>query len=208
MSIRRFTIIALWLLSTALATAATDDHVQLVKHPLYPDLLFPQVRLETSAGIITVELDRRRAPLTVNNFLRYVTSGRYDGTIFHRVVDGFVVQGGGYKPDFQEIKNFPPIINESGNGLKNRARSIAMARFDHPHSATSQFYFNLDDNTSLDPARRHWGYTVFGRVTTGWKVVQTIAAVKTDYNETLDAEDVPVQAVVLKKASLVSDQAQ
>jgi len=185
-----------------MVATAGDEHVQLIQHPVLPDLLFPVIKLETSAGDISVELDRRRAPVTVNNFLRYVTSGRYDGTVFHRVVAGFVVQGGGYKPGFGEIKLFPPIVNESGNGLKNSLRSIAMARFDDPHSASSQFYFNLDDNTSLDPGR-HWGYTVFGRVTAGWKTVEAIALVETDYNEKLDAEDVPVKAVLLKKASVV-----
>lgn len=170
--------------------------------PVYPDETYPTVVLETSAGEITVELDRRKAPVTVNNFLRYVESGRYDGTQFHRVVADFAVQGGGYMPDGTPIETEGAIMNESGNGLGNNERTIAMARLDDPHSASSQFYFNLADNDSLNPNRKSWGYTVFGTVIDGWDVVQAIAQVDTGYSDQLDTVDVPVTPVVLRKATL------
>jgi peptidyl-prolyl cis-trans isomerase A (cyclophilin A) len=174
-----------------------------VDEKVYPDQLFPRVKLVTSLGEIIIELDRRRAPVTVNNFLRYVRDKRYEGTVFHRVMPDFVVQGGGYRPDFSSIDTYPPIFNESGNGLTNTPRSVAMARHDDPNSATSQFYFNLSENDSLDPQRRHWGYTVFGTVAEGWEVVEAIAAVETGFAELLNATDVPVEAVILSKVELL-----
>jgi len=167
-----------------------------------PDNLFPTVLLKTSMGDVVVELNRRRAPVTANNFLRYVLAGAYDDTIFHRVMPGFVVQGGGYTEAIEERELFAPIINESGNGLRNLARTVAMARYDDPHSATSQFYFNLADNESLDPNARSWGYAVFGEVISGWEVVTAIAAVQTGYNERLDAEDVPLVPVRVLSATV------
>ena len=168
-----------------------------------PDNLFPSIRLETSMGDIVVELNRMRAPVTANNFLRYVTAGLYDNTIFHRVMPGFVVQGGGYTPEFEERDLYAPIINESGNGLRNLPMTVAMARFDDPHSATSQFYFNLAANSSLDPNPRSWGYAVFGQVISGQDVIEAIAGVETGYNENLDAGDVPLQTVLLKSATVL-----
>ena len=168
-----------------------------------PDNLFPSVRLETSMGEIVVELDRRRAPVTVNNFLRYVTEGRYDGTIFHRVMPGFVVQGGGYTETIEERDPHPPIINESGNGLMNMPMTVAMARYDDPHSATNQFYFNLAANASLDPSPRSWGYAVFGQVVSGQEVVEAIAAVATGYHEPLDAENVPLAPIKILSATVL-----
>lgn len=162
--------------------------------------MFPSVRIETTKGDFVIELDRRRAPVTSNNFLRYVLDGHYDATIFHRVVSGFVVQGGGYTENFEERELLPPIINESGNGLKNLPMTVAMARFDDPHSATSQFFINLAANSSLDPGPRNWGYAVFGEVVSGQDVVAAIAAVATGYHERLDAEDVPQSPVLIKKA--------
>jgi len=167
------------------------------------DNLFPTVRLETTMGDIVVELDRKRAPVTVNNFLRYVVAKRYDNTIFHRVMPGFVVQGGGYTESIEERELYPPIFNESGNGLKNMPMTIAMARYDDPHSATNQFYFNLAANSSLDPSSRNWGYAVFGLVVSGQDVVEAIAAVKTGYHEPLDAEDVPLVPVKILSATVV-----
>lgn len=167
-----------------------------------PENTFPMVKIETSMGDIVVELDRMRAPATSNNFLRYVLEGEYDGTIFHRVMPGFVVQGGGYTKDIEEKTEHAEIFNESGNGLKNVIGSIAMARFDDPHSATRQFYFNMNDNTSLDPSSKNWGYAVFGTVVSGMEVLEAIAAVKTGYSEALDAEDVPLVPVILVKASV------
>ena len=174
-----------------------------VETTVYPDEYFPQVRISTSEGDFLVELDRRRAPITVNNFLRYVDSGAYRGTMFHRVIDGFVVQGGGYAPDGKEIDTLGDILNESGNGLANNQRTIAMARHDDPHTATSQFYFNLADNESLNPNRKNWGYTVFGRVTEGWEVVEKIGAVETDFSEVMGSTDVPVAPVTVTDVTLV-----
>lgn len=168
-----------------------------------PGNLFPTVRLETSVGDIQVELDRRRAPVTVNNFLRYVTAGSYDGTIFHRVMPGFVVQGGGYTETIEERETFAPIFNESGNGLKNLPMTIAMARYDDPHTATNQFYFNLAANGSLDPGPRNWGYAVFGQVVSGQDVVAAVAAVETGYHAGLDAENVPLVPVKILSAKVV-----
>lgn len=169
-----------------------------------PDNMFPSVRVETTMGEFVIELNRMRAPGTSNNFLRYVLGGHYDGTIFHRVMSGFVVQGGGYTEDFEERELFAPIINESGNGLKNLPMTVAMARFDDPHSATDQFYINLAANSSLDPGDRNWGYAVFGAVISGQEVIQAIAGVATGYSEPLDAENVPQLPVVITRASVVA----
>lgn len=167
-----------------------------------PDNLFPQVKLETSMGVIIVELDRVRAPITVDNFLTYVVSGEYDNTIFHRVMPEFIVQGGGYNKDFELKKINGNIINESGNGLKNEIGTIAMAKENRPHTANRQFFFNVADNSSLDPGRR-WGYAVFGAVIEGQEVIDAMALVKTDYNDEMSWEDVPVEPVILLKASLL-----
>ncbi len=164
--------------------------------------MFPVVELLTSKGTIVVELNRNRAPATVNNFLKYALEGHYDNTIFHRVIAQFVVQGGGYTPSMEERAVRSPIINESGNGLRNNTGTIAMARFNDPHSATSQFFFNLNDNASLDPNSRNWGYAVFGDVIEGRDVLQAISEVVTGYSEGLDAPDVPVEAVLLEKVIL------
>jgi len=170
---------------------------------MIPDNLFPSVKLETSMGVVVVELNRMRAPASVNNFLRYVLEGEYDGTIFHRVMPEFVVQGGGYTREFEEKTMHAPVCNESGNGLQNVTGTIAMARYKDPHSATRQFYFNMSDNASLDPNSRSWGYTVFGEVISGMDVLEAIAAVPTGYSEGLDAEDVPLEPVVLIHATVV-----
>lgn len=172
---------------------------------MIPDNMFPSIKMETSMGDFVVELNRMRAPASVNSFLRYVLEGEYDGTIFHRVMAGFVVQGGGYTADIEEKTLHAPVCNESGNGLKNIIGSIAMARYADPHSATRQFYFNMNDNTSLDPNPRSWGYTVFGEVISGMEVLEAIAAVETAYSEDLDAEDVPVETVLLIRASVQKD---
>ncbi len=169
---------------------------------MIPDNMFPTIKLETSMGDIEVELNRMRAPVTVNNFLRYVLEGEYDGTIFHRVMFGFVVQGGGYTKDIEEKTMHENVLNESGNGLQNITGSIAMARYEDPHSATRQFYFNMSDNSSLDPGSRNWGYTVFGEVVSGMEVLEAIADVETGYSEDLDAEDVPVTPVLLIRATV------
>jgi len=168
-----------------------------------PENMFPSVRLETSMGDIVIELNRLRAPVTSNNFLRYVIDKQYDNTIFHRVMPDFVVQGGGYNENIDERDEYPPIINESGNGLKNLPMTVAMARFDDPHSATSQFYFNLSGNSSLDPNSKSWGYAVFANVVSGQDVITAISQVETGYNENLDASDVPLMPVKLISATVL-----
>lgn len=195
-------IATLLLLLIAPAAAVCAEFACQVDDPVYPDALFPVVVFETSEGTFEVELNRRRAPVTVNNFLRYVKDRAYDNTLFHRVIDQFVVQGGGYHRDLSEVEELGAIVNESGNGLANEARTIAMARLDDPHSAGSQFYFNMIDNESLNPGRRNWGYTVFGLVIEGWEVLETIAAVPTGFSDDLGATDVPVAQVVLRSVRL------
>jgi len=167
-----------------------------------PTNIYPKVKLETSMGIIVVELDRIKAPVTVDNFLTYVVAGEYDNTIFHRIVENFIVQGGGYDADYTLKETNEDIINESGNGLKNELGSIAMAKESKPHTANRQFFFNINDNTSLDPGRR-WGYAVFGMIIQGDEVLEAIAKVKTDYNESLGWENVPLAPIMLIKATLL-----
>lgn len=167
-----------------------------------PTNIYPKVKLETSKGIIIVELDRVKAPITVDNFLSYVVTGEYNNTIFHRIVEDFIVQGGGYDADFIPKKSNADIVNESGNGLKNETGTIAMAKENRPHTANRQFFFNINDNTNLDPGRR-WGYTVFGAIVEGDDVLEAVAAVKTDYNESLGWENVPLEPVMLIKATLL-----
>ena len=189
--------VSLLALLFSLASQAAPD---CFPEDVLPENMFPSVRIETTLGDFVIELNRMRAPVTSNNFLRYVVGGYYDGTMFHRVMPGFVVQGGGYTRDFAERELFPAIINESGNGLKNLPMSVAMARFDDPHSATNQFYINLGANTSLDPGDRNWGYTVFGTVISGQEVIEAIAAVETGYSEQLDAENVPLVPIFINRA--------
>ncbi|MEM0909783.1 MAG: peptidylprolyl isomerase [Pseudomonadota bacterium] len=167
-----------------------------------PDNYYPKVKFATSMGDITVELDRKRAPITVNNFLRYTKLGQYDNTVFHRVVFDYIVQGGGYSPEFEEKTEFSPIFNESGNGLKNNMYTIAMARMDDPHSAKRQFFFNAKDNDNLNPGKT-WGYTVFGLVVEGQSVIDEMAIVDTDYNIEARFYDVPVNPIVLEKVTIL-----
>lgn len=169
---------------------------------MQPDNLFPRVKLITSEGDIEIELDRSRAPLTVNNFLSYVKRNAYNNTIFHRLIPDFVLQGGGYTPDFKDIPTLPAVFNESGNGLKNQFGTVAMARLNDPHSATSQFYINLRDNPSLDPGSR-WGYTVFGEVRAGFEVLERIQQRATGLSEQTGWPDVPVDPLVLKQVILL-----
>lgn len=167
-----------------------------------PTNIFPKVKLETSMGIIIVELDRTKAPITVDNFLTYVITGEYNNTIFHRIIENFIVQGGGYDVNFTPKKLNENIINESGNGLKNKVGSIAMAKENRPHTANRQFFFNTNDNANLDPGR-HWGYAVFGEIIEGEEVLEAMAKVRTDYNEVIGWEDVPLEPVMLLKATLL-----
>jgi len=161
------------------------------------------VKLETSMGDVIIELNEDAAPVTAANFLRYVQERFYDGTIFHRVIQGFMIQGGGLLADMQPKQTHPSIVNEAGNGLKNVRGSIAMARTNNPNSATSQFFINHTDNTPLDHvADRNPGYAVFGSVIEGMDVVDKIAAVKT--TQRAGYKDVPVEPIVIKSARAVS----
>ncbi len=172
---------------------------------IQPDNFFPQVKIETNIGNIIVELDRLRAPITTNNFLSYVVTGAYDGTIFHRVVKDFVVQGGGYDILYNERTQQKAIFNESGNGLKNQKYTIAMARVDDPHSATNQFYFNMADNKSLDPGKT-WGYTVFGLVMQGSEVLDLISNSQVHFNKELGWDEVPINPIIIKKIILIKQE--
>jgi peptidyl-prolyl cis-trans isomerase A (cyclophilin A) len=195
----------LFSLALALTLAAPTVASEFQSNPpaVLPDNAFPVVVFETSLGTVEVELDRRRAPATVNNFLSYVVDGAYDGTIFHRVIENFVVQGGGFDEAWDAVEERASVMNESGNGLRNDRGTIAMARFDDPHSATSQFFFNVaDNNRALDPDPRHWGYTVFGVVVSGDEVLDAIAAVPTGYHAEMDYQDVPVTPVKLNRVSV------
>jgi peptidyl-prolyl cis-trans isomerase A (cyclophilin A) len=173
---------------------------------IQPDTLYPKVEFDTSMGKIVVELDRTRAPITVDNFLTYVVKGSYNNTLFHRVIADFVVQGGGITPKLVEIPVADFIVNESGNGLSNALGTIAMARDNQPHSANSQFYFNVADNKKLDPSKRRWGYAVFGEVVEGMQVLEAMALVETQHNTKLNWPDVPVTPIVLKSAKLLPRQ--
>ncbi|MFZ6773601.1 peptidylprolyl isomerase [Undibacterium sp. SXout7W] len=160
------------------------------------------VILTTNHGNITIELDDAKAPKTVANFLSYVESGHYSGTIFHRVIDGFMIQGGGFEAGMKQKPTNAPVENEAKNGLKNERYSIAMARTGDPHSASAQFFINTTNNSFLDyPGQDGWGYCVFGKVTEGQDVVDKIKAVKT--TRTGMFQDVPVENVVIEKAEIV-----
>ncbi|MEW6514486.1 MAG: peptidylprolyl isomerase [Pseudomonadota bacterium] len=162
------------------------------------------IKLTTNHGAITLDLDAEKAPKTVANFLAYVEAGHYDGTIFHRVIDGFMIQGGGMGVGMKEKATNAPIENEAGNGLKNDRGTIAMARTNDPHSATAQFFINVKDNDFLNfraPSGAGWGYCVFGKVVEGMDVVDKIRAVKTG-NKGFH-QDVPVEDVVIEKAEVV-----
>lgn len=165
----------------------------------------PMVLLKTSMGDITLELYPDKAPKTVENFLTYVKSGHYNGTIFHRVINGFMIQGGGFTPEMEQKPTRPPIENEAANGLRNRRGTIAMARTPDPHSATAQFFINVVDNDFLDfrsPDPQGFGYCVFGRVVNGMDVVDKIKAVPTTTRGF--HENVPVEPVVIREAAVVA----
>ncbi len=166
----------------------------------------PKVRMETNRGVVVMELYRDKAPNTVENFLRYVQDGFYDGTIFHRVIKNFMIQGGGFTEDYRKKPTRSPVRNEAENGLKNKRGSVAMARTSDPHSATAQFFINVVDNDFLNhPTPRGWGYTVFGQVTDGMDVVDEIRGLPTGSGGRF-AKDVPQEAVIIKKMTVVSAQ--
>lgn len=162
------------------------------------------IRFSTNLGSFDLELDAKAAPKTVANFERYVKEGFYNGTLFHRVIDGFMIQGGGFEAGMQHKEGHAPIENEAMNGLKNDKYTIAMARTSDPHSATSQFFINVSDNDFLNhtvPSGQGWGYAVFGRVVKGFDVIDRIAKVKTGSNRGF--QDVPKEDVVIEKAEII-----
>ena len=161
------------------------------------------VKLHTNFGTITLELDAEKAPITTANFLSYVESGFYANTIFHRVIDGFMIQGGGFEPGMHQKPTNAPIKNEANNGLANKTYTIAMARTPNPDSASSQFFINVNDNDFLNfsaPTSQGWGYCVFGKVVEGMDVVDAIRKVKTGNKS--GHQDVPLEDVVIERAEL------
>ena len=160
------------------------------------------VLFTTNHGTFTVELEAEKAPKTVENFLAYVNSGHYTGTIFHRVIDGFMIQGGGFEPGMKQKPTNDPVENEAKNGLKNEPYTLAMARTSAPHSASAQFFVNVKSNSFLDfPGQDGWGYCVFGKVTEGTDVIDKIKNVKTTRSGMF--ADVPVEDVVIEKAEVI-----
>ena len=162
------------------------------------------IKFTTNLGVITLELDAEKAPKTAENFIQYVQDGHFDGTIFHRVIPGFMAQGGGFTPDMNQKEVRAPIDNEAANGLKNKRGTIAMARTNDPHSATAQFFINLVDNDFLDfraPSGNGWGYCVFGAVVEGIEVVDAMA--KSPTGNKGFHQDVPKEAIIIEKAEII-----
>ena len=184
---RRLLFLAIALLSSFAACAAN-----------------PQVEMKTSLGTLTIELYPDRAPKTVENFLQYARDGFFDGTVFHRVIPGFMIQGGGMSPELKEKPTRPPVPNEAKNGLKNETGTIAMARTADPHSASAQFFINLQNNGFLDyPGRDGWGYAVFGKVVQGLDVVEKIARVPTGNSGF--HQNVPTKPVLIEAARVLPE---
>ncbi|MEO0003930.1 MAG: hypothetical protein RLZZ22_1622 [Pseudomonadota bacterium] len=189
-----------WAAGTALALAAA---LPASAQQAGPGTTAPRVKLETSLGVITLELDAQKAPRTVANFVQYVKDKHYDGTVFHRVIDGFMVQGGGFTADMQQKPARPSIQNEADNGLKNLPLTVAMARTSDPHSASAQFFINVADNRFLNhtqPTLNGWGYAVFGKVVAGADVVDKIRQVRTGSRGMF--QDLPTTPVTILKATL------
>jgi len=167
----------------------------------------PVVKITTSKGEIVIELNPQKAPKTVKNFLRYVNRGQYNGTVFHRVIKGFMIQGGGYDTRFQKRQTEQAIVNEADNGLKNNRGTIAMARTNVPHSATAQFFINTANNDSLNYTGKTmsgWGYAVFGKVIKGMQVVDTIESTKTGAKAPF-SRDAPLQDIIIEKMEVISE---
>lgn len=174
----------------------------------HPASAEPRVQMDTNVGTIILELDAAKAPKTVENFLIYVQDGFYDGTIFHRIIDGFMIQGGGYTADLQRKQTRTPITNEADNGLGNRRGTIAMARTSDPHSATAQFFINVVDNPNLDhtgPTPEGWGYTVFGSVAEGMEVVDKIRQSPTGPGGPFP-RDVPRETITIDKVTVLEEE--
>lgn len=193
----RTRILAVVLALSTAAVCAADTAQRLIG--------FPQVLVVTTQGEFVIELEPRRAPLTARHFLDLVLADHYTGTVFHRVIPNFVVQGGSVDRNYEQKGEVATVVNESGNGLSNQRATIAMARTDDPHSASASFYINLADNSRLDPRRDRWGYTVFGQVVEGMEVIDAIAALPTGPAGPF-VEDVPSLPVVVQSMKLLSDE--
>jgi peptidyl-prolyl cis-trans isomerase A (cyclophilin A) len=173
---------------------------------IQPNNLSPKVRIETSMGNIILELNRYKAEITVNNFLGYITRGQYDKTLIHRVEEGYLIQGGGFMTDYTDVEPDEPIFNESGNGLKNKEGTIAMAKqLSDAHSATNQFFINLNDNSNLDPGRS-WGYAVFGEVIEGYEILEAMALVEVGYSEELGYTTVPKKMITIIRMVILDEE--
>jgi cyclophilin family peptidyl-prolyl cis-trans isomerase len=190
-AVRSSSLLAAWAVLAALVTVPA--HAEAPAEPL-PD----RVRVDTSLGSFVIKLETARAPLTTANFLGYVKSGHYSGTLFHRVIGNFVIQGGGYDEKFRLKDTLANVPNESGNGLSNKRGTVGLARSELPHSGNAQFYVNLTDNDELDPTPLRWGYTVFGRVVEGLEVVEKIGRTPTGYVGPW-TKDSPLAPVVIKQ---------
>jgi len=173
---------------------------------IQPNNFSPKVRIETSMGNVIIELDRYRAKITVDNFLGYVTRGQYDKTMIHRVEEGYLIQGGGFMTNYSDVEPDEPIFNESGNGLKNKEGTIAMAKqLNDAHSATNQFFINLNDNSNLDPGSS-WGYAVFGEVTEGYEILEAMAEVEVGYSEDLGYTTVPKKMITIIRVVILDEE--
>lgn len=186
------------LINKLLTTATLSTALLVTGQALAEDLV--GIKMTTSEGVIELALDREKAPLSVENFIAYVESGHYNGTIYHRVIKNFMIQGGGFSEDMRQKATLPPIKNEAENGLKNERGTIAMARTRSVDSATSQFFINVVDNKFLDHGQRDFGYAVFGKVTSGMDVVDAIAATKTG------PRDVPITPIVIQTVEVINDE--
>jgi peptidyl-prolyl cis-trans isomerase B (cyclophilin B) len=198
-------MIILRLFFALLLTGLCAFPVQAASHPAHKGNVI-MVKLHTTLGTITLQLDAEKAPNTVQNFLDYVNAGFYSNTIFHRVIDGFMIQGGGFEPGMKQKAVNAPIDNEANNGLGNETYTIAMARTNDPHSATAQFFINLKNNRFLNHTSEDsqgWGYCVFGKVVDGMDVVEAIKAVKT--GNKAGHQDVPTEDVIITKAEVVAE---
>lgn len=173
---------------------------------IQPNNFSPKVRIETSMGNVIIELDRYRAKITVDNFLGYVTRGQYDKTMIHRVEEGYLIQGGGFMTNYTDVEPDEPIFNESGNGLKNKEGTIAMAKqLNDAHSATNQFFINLNDNSNLDPGSS-WGYAVFGEVIEGYEILEAMAEVEVGFSEDLGYTTVPKKMITIIRVVILDEE--
>ncbi len=173
---------------------------------IQPSNLSPKVRIDTSMGSVTIELDRYKSRITVNNFLGYIVRGQYDKTLIHRVEEGYLIQAGGFMTNYTEVEPDKPIFNESGNGLKNKEGTISMAKqLTDAHSATNQFFINLNDNSNLDPGNS-WGYAVFGEVVEGYDILEAMSQVEVGYSEDLGYPTVPEKMITIIRVVILEEE--